>query len=259
MKSNFEVFKALHQKKKLFILPNAWDAKSALLLQENKFQAVATSSAAVAASLGYEDGQGMPFDDYLFVIKRILTTVKIPVNVDMEMGFGKTQEEIMENLRKLVALGVAGINIEDSTIYTSKRSLADAMEFAKTIEYIKGRLETEKLTLFINIRCDTYLLDVKDKQQETIRRLKIYGSTGADAVFLPCISNENDIAEAVKNSKLPINVMCIPGLPGFDKLNELGVKRASMGPFLFNKVYKKASEFSQQVNDNKNFLCLFGD
>ena len=257
MLSNFEVFKTLHHDKNLFILPNAWDAKSALVFQENKFPAVATSSSAVAASLGYEDGECMSFEEYLFVIKRILASVKAPLNVDIEMGYGKTNETIAANIKQLAELGVAGINIEDSTIVHSKRSLKDAKEFAKTIEYVRSRLTSENLSLFINIRCDTYLLNIEDKQKETINRLKIYESTGADAIFLPCISDENDIAEAVANSKLPINVMCIPGLPGFDKLNKLGVKRASMGPFLFNSVYKKAGEFAQKIIDDQNFLSLF--
>ena len=257
MKSNFEVFKALHHSENLFILPNAWDAKSALIFQENKFPAVATSSSAVAASLGYEDGECMSFEEYLFIVKRILAAVKIPMTVDIEMGYGKTNEKIAANIKQLAELGVAGINIEDSTIENSNRSLKDANEFAKTIEYIRSKLTSENLALFINIRCDTYLLDVKDKQNETTRRLKIYESTGANAIFLPCINNESDITEAVGNSKLPINVMCIPGLPSFDKLNELGVKRVSMGPFLFNSVYKKVSEFSQKIVDNQNFLSLF--
>ncbi|WP_276501322.1 isocitrate lyase/PEP mutase family protein [Terrimonas pollutisoli] len=257
MTSNFEVFKALHHDENLFILPNAWDAKSASVFQENKFPAIATSSAAVAASLGYADGENMPFTEYLFVVKRILATVKVPLTVDMEMGYGKTKEEIMENLKKLVALGVAGINIEDSTIHNSERTLKDANEFAKTIEYLRSKLQSEKLALFINLRCDTYLLDVKDKQKETTKRLKIYESTGADGIFLPCISNEDDIAKAVDNTKLPVNVMCIPGLPGFDKLNKLGVKRVSMGPFLFNSVYKKAAELSQKIVEAGDFSPLF--
>lgn len=253
MLSNFEKFKALHHAENLFILPNAWDAKSAIVLEENKFNAIATSSSAVSESLGYPDGEGMPLSDYLFVIKRILTSVKVPVTVDFEMGYGKTKEEVFENIKKLAETGVAGINIEDSKIENSKRLLKDATEFAQMIEYVKSKLNAEKLSLFINIRCDTYLLSVKNKQAETTKRLKIYESTGADGIFLPCISNENDIAEAVSNTKLPVSVMCIPGLPGFDKLNELGVKRASMGPFLFSKAYQTAGELVQKVIDKRNF------
>lgn len=253
MLPNFEKFKALHHAGQLFILPNAWDAKSAIILQEKKFKAVATSSAAVAESLGYQDGENMPLSEYLFVIKRILASVNLPVTVDFEMGYGKTKEQILENVTQLVEMGVAGINIEDSEIHHSERALKDATDFAKTIEYVSKELVSANLSLFINIRCDTYLLNIKDKQAETKSRLKIYESTGAHGIFLPCIINENDIAEAVAHTKLPVSVMCMPGLPSFDKLNELGVKRASMGPFLFRKVYKNQGELAQMVMEKRSF------
>lgn len=256
MSANFKTFEHLHHEKDLFILPNAWDAKSAMLFQEKGFPAVGTSSAAVASGLGYEDGEGMPFDDYLFIIKRIAGSVKIPVTVDMEMGYGKTGDEIVSNVSKLIELGIAGINIEDSVIEKSTRFLKEAAAFAKTIEYIKNYLSAKNLNLFVNIRCDTYLLHVKNVQEETTNRLKIYEAAGADGIFLPCITAEHDITEAVRNTKLPLNVMCIPGLPGFDRLNKLGVKRASMGPFLFNKTYKKAGELMQQVFDKNNFSAI---
>jgi 2-methylisocitrate lyase-like PEP mutase family enzyme len=227
-----------------------------MLIQEKGFPAVGTSSAAVASGLGYEDGEGMPFDDYLFVIKRIVGSVKIPVTVDMEMGYGKTGEAIASNISKLIELGIAGINIEDSAIEKSKRFLKEAKEFSKTIEYIKNYLAANNLNLFVNVRCDTYLLHVKNMQEETINRLKLYETAGADGIFLPCITAENDIAEAVRNTTLPVNVMCIPGLPDFDRLNKLGVKRASMGPFLFNKTYKKAGEMMQKVIDKRDFSSI---
>ena len=256
MSSTFKQFKDLHQSAGLFVLPNIWNAKSALLFQEQKFPAIATSSSAVANSLGYEDGEGIPFDDYLFVIKRILASVQIPLSVDMEMGYGKTNEEIYENILKLIDLGVVGINIEDSTINKSGRVLKEAQLFAKTIEYIKNKLVSRNLNLFINLRCDTYILNVENKQKETINRLNIYETTGADGIFLPCISNDDDIAEAVRHTTLPLNVMCIPGLPGFEILNKLGVKRVSMGPFLFNKVYDNAAQLSLAITANKNFSSI---
>jgi 2-methylisocitrate lyase-like PEP mutase family enzyme len=251
--TKFEQFRTLHWAKELFILPNAWDAKSAILLEEAGFSAVGTSSAAVAAGLGYCDGENMSFNEYLFVIKRILASVKIPVTVDLEMGYGKTNEDILKNLVVLTELGVAGINIEDSLIEGSKRSLKNADQFAKTIGYLKEGLASHNATLFINIRCDTYILGVNNKQEETAKRLHLYETTGADGIFLPCISNENDIAEAVNSTRLPVSVMCIPGLPDFDTLNKLGVKRASMGPFLFNKIYNNISTLSQTIIQSKRF------
>ncbi|WP_207515191.1 isocitrate lyase/PEP mutase family protein [Longitalea luteola] len=256
MTSSFQQFKELHYSPELLVLPNAWNAKSAQLVQQENYPAVATSSAAVANSLGYDDGEAMPFDEYLLIIRRITATVQIPVTVDLEMGYGNTDEAIYANIRKLIDTGVAGINIEDSMMAGSARVLQDAKTFANRIAFIKNKLAADGLEIFINIRCDTYLLKVANPQAETAARLLLYGSSGADGIFLPFISKEADIAAAVKNTKLPINVMCIPGLPDFDILQQLGVKRVSMGPFLFNKVYNQAPVLVRSVQEAKNFGAL---
>jgi len=248
-------FKQLHQS--FFILPNAWNPQSALRFQQSHFPAVATSSAAVANSLGYEDGEAMPFDEYLFIIRRILATVQIPLTVDIEMGYGNTHEAVYANVRKLAELGVAGINIEDSTIQSNKRTLKNASRFAETIAYIKNKLTNDHLNLFINVRCDTYLLNVANKQAETLARIPLYEAAGADGIFLPGISAATDIAEAVNSTTLPINVMCLPGLPDFETLQTLGVKRVSMGPFLFNRLYDGITALAQSITTTGNFSPLF--
>jgi 2-methylisocitrate lyase-like PEP mutase family enzyme len=257
MSTAFQQFKQLHHTSGLFVLPNVWNVKSALLFQQEKYPAIATSSAAVANSLGYEDGEVMPFEDYLLIVRRIRAAVNIPLTVDMEMGYADTDAGIYANIKKLVELGVAGINIEDSTITSSGRTLKDARVFAQTISFIKAQLAADKLELFINIRCDTYILNVANKQTETVQRLKLYENTGADGIFLPCISEEKDIAAAVASTTLPVNVMCIPGLPDFDTLKKLGVKRVSMGPFLFNKVYESITPLIQAVKASNHFAPLF--
>ena len=256
MTHNFEKFKNLHQSDELLILPNVWNVKSALLFQELELPAIATSSMAVSNSLGYDDGEAMPFSDYLFVIKRILSSVEIPLSVDMEMGYGNTGEKIVDNLLRLSELGVAGINIEDSAVARSARTLKDASMFAKTIAHIKNKLAINGAHLFINVRCDAYLLDVKNKQQESLRRLKLYETAGANGIFLPGICDEKDITATVNHTKLPLNVMCIPGLPGFDKLQTLGVKRVSLGPFMFNKVYSNITNLSKAILKDKSFAAI---
>jgi 2-methylisocitrate lyase-like PEP mutase family enzyme len=238
MSATFQTFNDLHQSTDLFILPNVWNAKSAIVFQEKGFRAIATSSAAVAGSLGYLDGEGMPFHDYLFVINGILSSVQIPLSVDMEMGYGATEEEIYTHILTLVEMGVAGINIEDSIIDGSGRVLKEAKLFARTIEHIKNRLASQHIDIFINARCDTYLLSVENKRQETSRRVKMYERAGANGIFLPCIYDEDDISAAVRDTKSPLNVMYIPGLPGYEPLRLLGVKRVSMGPFSFNQMYE---------------------
>jgi len=257
MLTQFQKFKTLHEGPELFLLPNVWNPRSAIIFQENGFSAIGTSSAAVAESLGYDDGQQMPFQEYLLIVRRILASVQIPLTVDIEMGYGNTKEEIFSNLLQLIEAGVVGINIEDSIINNKDRSLDDAGRFAKKIEFIKSELERKRLELFINVRCDTYILNIPNKVRETRSRLKVYESAGADGIFLPTIKNEGDIIDAIENTALPLNVMCVPGLPGFGVLNRRGVKRVSMGPVLFRKVYERVGELSAAIINNQDFSILF--
>jgi 2-methylisocitrate lyase-like PEP mutase family enzyme len=256
MKSTFEEFNTLHQVKELFVLPNAWDARSAVILQQLGFKAIGTSSAAVASALGFDDGEHMSFDEYLMIIKRIAASVKIPLTVDMEMGYGPNASAIYVNIQKLIDAGVAGINLEDSVITNSKRTLGSADAFAKTIQYIKDNLQRAGKALFVNVRSDTYLLNTNDARNESTRRARLYESAGADGLFLPVISREDDIEAAVGASRLPLNVMCIPGLPDFSKLESLGVRRASMGPFLQMKTYGHAQQLASKVISDGNFQSI---
>jgi 2-methylisocitrate lyase-like PEP mutase family enzyme len=253
MSTNFQKFKSLHTTSELLFLPNAWDARSAILFQEYGFPAVATSSAAVANSLGYEDGENMSFVDYMFVIRRILSSITVPLTVDIETGYGDDNEEVANNVVWLAEHGVAGINIEDSLIDGSHRFLKDPVDFSNRIRFIKEKLKSKDLDIFINIRCDTHILNVADKQRETMSRVKIYNTSGADGIFIPCIHEKNDITEVVTHSTLPLNVMCIPGLPDLDALLKLGVKRVTMGPFLFQKVYEGIGKLSQAVISSGSF------
>jgi len=246
MSPNFQTFKNLHHTDELLVLPNAWDAHSALIFQQKGSRAVATSSAAVAQSLGYADGENMPFEDYLFVVRRMLATIQIPLSVDIEMGYGATAEAIAENIRRLIDLGVAGINIEDSTITGSRRTLKDAAAFARLLGQVRNTLWSKDL--FFNIRCDTYLLNVYNPQEETRQRLHLYETAGADGIFLPCITREEDIREAVRSTQLPLNVMYMPGLPDADKLKMLGVRRLSMGPYIFDKVYEQIDQLFAETS-----------
>lgn len=256
MSSMFNAFKALHQEN-LLLLPNVWNPESARRFQEKGFPAVATSSAAVAASLGYEDGEGMPFDDYLFMVRRIMAVLRIPLSVDIEMGYGHSPEAIYANISRLLEAGVVGINLEDSTIGSTGRVLQEATTFAATVEHLRNKLAAAGAALFLNVRSDTYLLNVANKETETEQRLRLYETAGADGIFLPCIMEEGAIAAAVSQTNLPLNVMCMPGLPALGTLEKLGVKRVSMGPFLYNKVYDTIGELSEAITTEGSFDPLF--
>ena len=133
--SNYQIFKQLHHNKEPLLLPNAWDAKSSKTFQESGFQAVATSSAALANALGYEDGEQLPFDELLFIVQRICQSTKLLVSVDIEGGYSRSPSKICEHIERLSQLGVVGINFEDSII-DGQRKLLDPSSFSKTRSFM---------------------------------------------------------------------------------------------------------------------------
>ncbi|VAW52737.1 Probable carboxyvinyl-carboxyphosphonate phosphorylmutase [hydrothermal vent metagenome] len=245
-------FKNLHNQNSPLLICNVWDAMSAQIAEKLGFQAIGTSSAAMAAMLGYDDGEMMPFSELCMVITRITETTHLPLSVDIEAGYSRNPSEIVENIKTLVNLGVVGINIEDSVV-GYERVLIDAEVFSSTLSSIKARLQTESLDVFINVRIDVFLMEVNNPVVEAIKRIKMYEANGANGVFVPCIEKVNDIQEITSCSALPINVMCMPNLPDFKKLKELGVSRVSMGDFLFDNMYSHFESMLRSVVDTQSF------
>jgi 2-methylisocitrate lyase-like PEP mutase family enzyme len=239
MTSQLQQFRKLHYNESPLLLGNVWNVQSAFVFQNLGFEAIGTSSSAIAKSLGYEDGENISFEDYLFIIDRIIKSVNLPLSVDLEAGYGKTEEAIVSNIARLIKLGVAGINIEDSIVVNNKRSIQKANDFANKLYNITTELNNRNMELFINVRCDAFLLNLPDTWNEAIKRIRLYENAGIDGIFLPCITNETDIKKVVENTKLPLNVMCMPDLPDFKRLQELGVKRISMGNFVNGHIYKQ--------------------
>ncbi|HMG94392.1 MAG TPA: isocitrate lyase/phosphoenolpyruvate mutase family protein, partial [Chryseolinea sp.] len=160
-------------------------------------------------------------------------------------------------IKALSKAGVVGINIEDSTIVDGTRKIFDASVFADKLGQISAGLNLAEIRFFINVRCDAFLLGLPDARKEAIKRLQLYEKQGVHGMFLPCITDIEDIKAAVQSTKLPLNVMCMPALPDFDALRGAGVKRISMGNFVnafgYNAIEKAANEIIQK----KNFSPLF--
>jgi 2-methylisocitrate lyase-like PEP mutase family enzyme len=255
--SSFNTFLQLHQQTEPLLIANAWNAQSGIAFEKLNYKALATTSAGVAEALGYPDGEEMSFEEYLFVVKRIRATTSLPLSVDLEGGYGHTTDEIAGNIKRLAAVGVVGINIEDSIIEAGSRKIRDAQTFADDLKEIADVLKAGNTNIFINVRCDAFLLPLPDARNEAIRRIKLYQSTGVHGLFLPCIADEEDIKAVVAVSQLPVNVMCIPGLPDFDKLKSLGVKRISMGNFLNKACYSNIEVLTNQIRKDGSFSSLF--
>lgn len=228
-------FKELHQQNTPLIICNVWDVPSVKVAEKLNFKAVGTSSAAIATMLGYEDGEQMSFAELTYIVKRILDNTKLPLTVDIEAGYSDDAQEIADHIKTLFELGVQGINIEDSYVL-KERSLINADEFAKKLSEIKKALTKAKIKTFINVRSDSFLLAKDNALEESLKRIELYELSGADGIFIPCIEKESDIMTVVKSTQLPVNVMCMPNLPNFTILTQLGVKRISMGNFIFDQM-----------------------
>lgn len=251
-----EIFSGLHQGNEPLLLGNLWDVNSATLFEAAGYKAVGTSSQAVAKSLGYDDGENIPFDWLVQLAKRTVERVRIPVTVDVEGGYARTIEGIVTNIEKLHDVGVVGINLED-TVPASSRALRPAVEFQKALSSIVNGLQQKNINLFVNVRTDAFLLGLPGALQETLDRIRRYESTGANGIFVPCITASDDIRAVTSATQLPINVMCMPHLPDFAELKALGVKRISMGPFVNIHVNNKADEAIRAIAKHNSFSPLF--
>jgi 2-methylisocitrate lyase-like PEP mutase family enzyme len=257
MNERVSQFTALHHQASPLLIGNVWNAQSAQVFEKLKFNAIATSSAAVAATLGYPDGEAMSFAEYLQVVKGIARATSLPLSVDLEAGYGKTADEVAANVKQLAAIGVMGVNIEDSLLVDGKRVIVDGGAFAGKLQALIENLKASNTAMFINVRCDAFLLGLPDATNEAVTRAKLYDKTGAHGLFFPCVTKLDDVKAVVQSTTLPINVMCMPGLPSFQELKSTGVKRISMGNFLNAQIYQALEDKVARIVEEGDFKSLF--
>lgn len=224
-------FQQLHQQHFPLILPTIWDPASAVLAQQQGAKAIGTSSAALAWSLGYADGQQLPVAELLAAVQRILRVVQIPLTVDIEQGYSEDPTHVADLAVQLAELGVAGINMEDGT--------AEPQLLCAKIRACR-RLLNER-ALFINARTDVYLAQLAtgpEAVKECLRRLALYQEAGADGAFVPGLTDLAVAKQLSQHSSLPLNLMGWPEAATVENLTEAGVKRLSAGPALFLQSYQ---------------------
>jgi 2-methylisocitrate lyase-like PEP mutase family enzyme len=257
--NKIKMFSELHKQNTPFILPNVWNSRSAKICEESGFRAIATSSAAVADSMGYEDGEKISFEKYFYIIERINSVISIPFSVDIEGGFGRSSSQVIENILRLADIGIAGINIEDSVVSDGSRHISPPEEFNIKLKNIIEILKSRYVDIFINIRTDTFLLNTENKKKDTINRIKIYEDSGIDGIFIPGLIEPDDIIDIRNSTKLPLNIMYMPGLPDFEELTKSGVNRISMGDFLFKNSYSLLKMKIEKITKQNNLNLLIED
>jgi 2-methylisocitrate lyase-like PEP mutase family enzyme len=212
--------RALHVPGDPLVLPNAWDAGTAMLVERAGFPAVATTSSGVAEALGYADGEQTPVEEMLAAVARVARAVAVPVTADMEGGYGLASEELAG---RLVEAGAAGLNLED-TDHPNHPALVPVDRHAERIARVK-----ESADLVLNARVDVHLRG--GTTEEALERARAYRDAGADCVYPIGVIDEATIAAFV-DLDVPVNVLLRPGAPPIARLAELGVARVSLGHFL---------------------------
>lgn len=243
----------LHHNGELLVLPNIWNPLGAILLEELGYKAVATASASIAFSNGYQDGENIPISDLLLILKRIVKSVNIPVTADVESGYAENNKELKENIKKLIDTGIAGINFEDSKHYEQK--LFTKEEQSEKINVIKKTASEMGSSLFINARTDVFLkennLSKEEKISEAIERGKLYKDAGADCFYPIFLKEKESIETVIKEVSLPVNILMLPGIPDFSTLKEIGVARISLGPGFLKYAINSMKNIAQKLLNYK--------
>lgn len=243
-------FLRLHQGPDILILPNAWDVASARIFEVAGFSAIATTSAGVAASLGYPDGQHVSRDEMLEVVARIARAVSIPVTADVEAGY----DDPVETARAVVQTGAVGMNLEDLA-----RNGTDPLTDLSVQTAILREISALGLPLVLNARTDVYLAAAGEPETRLVRtleRLNAFHDAGADCLFAPGVSDPKTISVLTADLRGPLNILASAGIPAVRELQRLGVARVSVGSGLFRAALGRVRRSAAEIREQGSFASM---
>ena len=226
-----ETLRRLHTTGPMLVLPNAWDAASARIFVDAGFPALASTSAGIAFSLGYADGERIGRGDMLAAVGRITARVAVPVTADMEAGYGRDAAAVAETVRGVIAAGAVGMNLEDAREEDGGRLI----DFALAVTRVRAAREAASaagVPIVLNARTDAFgasAVPPDRRLAEAVRRGNAYREAGADCVFVPFVGDRDTIERLVKEIAGPINILGAPNAPTLRELEGLGVRRVTFG------------------------------
>jgi 2-methylisocitrate lyase-like PEP mutase family enzyme len=237
-------FAALHAGPQPFLLPNAWDVASALMLEDAGFPAIGTTSLGITAAAGLPDGAGAGLDATLVLVGALSGRLSVPLTVDLEGGYSDDPDEVAALATRLWDLGVAGINLEDGRGDGDLRPPeVHAAVVAAVARAVPG--------LFINARTDTWWLGVGPVEQrldETVRRVRAYADVGASGLFVPGLPDHDAVRAVASAVDLPLNVLWRPGLR-LSEVGAAGAVRISTGSALYRHALGQAVRVAEWARD----------
>jgi 2-methylisocitrate lyase-like PEP mutase family enzyme len=259
-KRKANAFRQMHRGPKALLLPNVWDVASARIIEEAGFGAIATTSAGIAFSLGYPDGQRISREEMLARVGRIARAVKVPVTADVEAGYGNRPEDSARTAREVIEAGAVGINLEDSTGDPQDPLVDLALQLEKIRAVREAALKAGVL-LVLNARTDIYLDRVgapETRYAETVKRVIAYRDAGADCLFIPGVRDSETISELVRDVQAPLNILAGPGSPSVAELERLGVARVSLGSGPMRATLGLLRRMAAELNNSGTYRALEG-
>jgi len=233
----------------VLVVPNAWDAGSAVMVVAGGAEAVATTSAGVSWALGRPDGENLTREEMAGVISRIAAAVAVPVSADVEGGYGPGPDDVAATVRAVVEAGAVGINLEDSLAPGGPLHEVEAQ--AARIRAARAAAAGAGLPeLVINARTDVYLFGIGPQDgrlDDVLARAAAYGDAGADTLFVPGLLDLATLATLTSKTALPVNVMAGPGGPSVGELQAAGVRRVSLGQTIAQAAYSLARRAAAEV------------
>ncbi|TMI08206.1 isocitrate lyase/phosphoenolpyruvate mutase family protein [Candidatus Bathyarchaeota archaeon] len=224
-------FRGMHLSGDMLVLANAWDVPSARIFEQAGFPAIGTTSAGIALSLGYPDGQKISRDEMMQVVARIARSVSIPVTADVEAGYGESVADVAKTAMRVISAGAVGLNLEDST-KRPENPLYDVETQIQKIRMIGKVASSLEVPLVVNARTDVLVLgkgDSSNRLKDAIARGKEYRKAGADCFFPVGAIDPQTISEIVKQVSGPVNILAAKDVPPVAELKRLGVRRVSVG------------------------------
>jgi 2-methylisocitrate lyase-like PEP mutase family enzyme len=252
------LFRELHHGPKILVLPNAWDVASARILENAGVAAIATTSAGVAFTLGYPDGQKISREEMLEVVARIAAKVKIPVTADVEAGYGNRPEDAALTAKAVIEAGAVGLNLEDRS---DDRRLVDLSLQLEKIAAVRETSRKMGVPLVLNARTDVYLLEAGNPESrfdETVKRLIAFREAGADCLFAPGIRDLAVISRLVRELKHTVNILAGPGSPSIPELQRAGVARVSLGSSTMRATLGLLQRIAQELQTTGTYNSLEG-
>jgi len=252
-------FRAMHHGPKVLLLPNVWDVASARTIEEAGFGAMATTSAGIAFTLGYPDGQKISREEMLARVARIVRGVKVPVTADVEAGYGDRPEDAAETARGVIEAGAIGINLEDGTDRPGQ--LVELSLQLDKIQAVREAALKSGVLLVLNARTDVYLEQVgapETRYGETVRRLLAYRDAGADCVFAPGLRDAETISRLVRDVQCPLNILAGPGFPSVPDLEKLGVARVSLGSAPMRATLGLVRRMAEELKTTGTYAAIEG-